>query len=94
MTVAGERGGGACVGARPTGGLIKDSGASAEDYPVAGLHDFGPMFACEQLAKRHQIEVSKETVRQWMTAEGIWQSKEARAKTWGALTRIAIRCSR
>ena len=29
----------------------------------------------EQLAKRHQIQVSKETVRQWMMAEGIWQSK-------------------
>jgi hypothetical protein len=38
-------------------------------------HDFKPTFASEQLAKRHQIQVSKETVRQWMTAEGIWQSK-------------------
>lgn len=38
-------------------------------------HDFKPTFASEQLAKRHQIEVSKETVRQWMIAEGIWQSK-------------------
>ncbi len=26
-------------------------------------HDFGPTFASEQLAKRHSIEVSKETVR-------------------------------
>ena len=38
-------------------------------------HDFGPTFAAEQLAKRHDIEVSKETVRQWMMAEGIWRSK-------------------
>jgi len=38
-------------------------------------HDFKPTFAAEQLAKRHQIRVSKETVRQWMIAEGIWQSK-------------------
>jgi len=38
-------------------------------------HDFKPTFASEQLAKRHQIQVSKETVRQWMMAEGIWQSK-------------------
>jgi len=38
-------------------------------------HDFGPTFASEQLAKRHQIQVSKETVRQWMIADGIWQSK-------------------
>ena len=38
-------------------------------------HDFKPTFAAEQLAKRHQIQVSKETVRQWMMAAGIWQSK-------------------
>ena len=38
-------------------------------------HDFKPTFASEQLAKRHQIQVSKETVRHWMMAEGIWQSK-------------------
>ena len=38
-------------------------------------HDFRPTFASEQLAKRHQIQVSKETVRKWMMAEGIWQSR-------------------
>jgi DNA-binding Lrp family transcriptional regulator len=38
-------------------------------------HDFKPTFASEQLAKRHAIKVSKETVRQWMMSEGIWQSK-------------------
>ena len=37
-------------------------------------HDFGPTFASEQLAKRHGIEVSKETVRGWMVAEGLWQA--------------------
>ena len=36
-------------------------------------HDFGPTFASEQLAKR-QIQVSKETVRAWMMAEGLWES--------------------
>src|ERR1035437_10105772 len=34
-------------------------------------HDFGPTFASEQLAKRHSIEVSKETVRGWMVAAGL-----------------------
>ena len=29
-------------------------------------HDFGPTFAAEQLAKRHQIQVGKETLRKWM----------------------------
>src|SRR4051812_47833958 len=42
-------------------------------------HDFKPTFASEQLAKRHQIQVSKETVRQWMMAEGIWQSRAGRS---------------
>jgi Winged helix-turn helix len=36
-------------------------------------HDFGPTFASEQLAQRHSIAVSKETVRGWMVAEGLWQ---------------------
>ena len=38
-------------------------------------HDFGPTFAAEQLAKRHQIEVSDETLRQWMMAAGRWKSR-------------------
>jgi len=37
-------------------------------------HDFGPTFAAEQLAKRHQIEVGKETLRRWMIEAGIWRS--------------------
>ena len=36
---------------------------------------FGPTLATEYLNKKHGIEVSKETVRQWMMAEGLWQSK-------------------
>ena len=43
-------------------------------------HDFGPTFAAEQLAKRHQIGVSKETVRQWMMAEGLWNSRPRHLK--------------
>jgi len=38
-------------------------------------HDFGPTFASEQLAKRHQIEVSDETLRAWMIRAGLWQSR-------------------
>jgi hypothetical protein len=37
-------------------------------------HDFGPTFASEQLAKRHSIQISKETVRGWMVAEGLWKA--------------------
>lgn len=38
-------------------------------------HDFGPTFASEQLAKRHEISVSKETVRGWMVAGGLWKAR-------------------
>src|SRR6202795_3352617 len=38
-------------------------------------HDFGPTFASEQLAKRHQIQVGKETLRRWMIEAGLWQPR-------------------
>jgi hypothetical protein len=38
-------------------------------------HDFGPTFASEQLAKRHGIDVSKETVRAWMVEAGLWKAR-------------------
>jgi transposase len=38
-------------------------------------HDFGPTFASEQLAKRHKMEVSDETLRGWMIEAGRWKSK-------------------
>src|SRR5690242_6395200 len=39
---------------------------------------FGPTLACEYLAKQHGIEVSKETVRQWMMRAQLWKGKKAR----------------
>jgi transposase len=36
-------------------------------------HDFGPTFAAQQLAKRHQIQVGKETLRGWMIEAGMWK---------------------
>ena len=36
-------------------------------------HDFGPTFAAEQLAKHHQLQVGKETLRGWMIEGGLWQ---------------------
>lgn len=38
-------------------------------------HDFGPTFAAEQLGKRHQIKVGKETLRGWMIEAGLWRSQ-------------------
>src|SRR5713226_708676 len=43
-------------------------------------HDFGPTFASEQLAKRHQIQVSKETVRAWMMGAELWKSRPRKTK--------------
>lgn len=34
--------------------------------------DFGPTLAAEKLRERHNITVSVETLRQWMTADGLW----------------------
>lgn len=42
--------------------------------------DFGPTLACEKLIGRHQIAVSKETLRNWMTEAGIWISRRERRK--------------
>jgi len=40
--------------------------------------DFGPTLAAEKLAELHQVHVSRETVRFWMKAEGLWLTREQR----------------
>jgi transposase len=37
---------------------------------------FGPTLASEYLAEKHDIEASKETVRQWMIRAKLWRAKE------------------
>ena len=47
--------------------------------------DFGPTLASEYLAERHGIEASRETVRCWMLAAGLWRKRRARVErvhTW------------
>jgi len=34
--------------------------------------DFGPTLAREKLLECHGLEVSKETLRKWMTEDGLW----------------------
>jgi len=41
---------------------------------------FGPTLAAEYLADKHDIEVSKETLRQWMIRAKLWRAKEQRVK--------------
>ncbi|RWG08580.1 MAG: helix-turn-helix domain-containing protein, partial [Mesorhizobium sp.] len=42
--------------------------------------DFGPTLAREKLLEWHQIAVSTETLRKWMTEAGIWTSRRERKK--------------
>jgi len=39
---------------------------------------FGPTLAAEYLAKKHDIEVSRETARQWMIGAKLWRSRRQR----------------
>ena len=41
---------------------------------------FGPTLAAEYLGNKHGIDVSKETVRQWMMRAKLWRGKKARVK--------------
>lgn len=48
---------------------------------------FGPTLAAEYLAKKHKLEVSRETLRGWMVAAKLWRAKARRvekAHTWRA----------
>jgi transposase len=48
---------------------------------------FGPTLAAEYLAKKHAIEVSRETLRGWMSAGKLWRAKSKRIEkvhTWRA----------
>jgi hypothetical protein len=40
--------------------------------------DFGPTFAAEKLAELHGCSVSRETLRGWMIADGLWVDRRHR----------------
>ena len=42
--------------------------------------DFGPTLAAEYLAKEHRVEVSKETLRKWLSEAGVWKRKRRRVE--------------
>ncbi len=46
----------------------------------AKYSDFGPTLACEYLAKDHEVEVSKETLRQWLIGAGLRRVKRRKAE--------------
>jgi DNA-binding Lrp family transcriptional regulator len=41
---------------------------------------FGPTLAAEYLAKKHDVEVSRETLRGWMVAAKLWRAKAKRVE--------------
>ena len=43
-------------------------------------HDFGPTLAAEMLFERHEIKVSREALRTWMTEADIWLPRKARKR--------------
>jgi len=45
-----------------------------ERYP-----DFGPTLAAEKLAEHHGCSISRETLRGWMIADGLWTDRRHRA---------------
>jgi hypothetical protein len=83
LKALGERGDGAVVHGlrgrpsnRKTEEKVREKAVkvlSAEVY-----RGFGPTLASEHLAKKHGIEVSRETLRKWMQAAGLWKGRRRR----------------
>lgn len=64
----------ACVEPSASGGV---AGVGAGTGAPA-LPGFGPALAAEKLAERHELVVSRETVRHWMMIAGLWLSRPQR----------------
>jgi hypothetical protein len=57
-------------------------GVGLRDYALElvrqNYRDFGPTLAAEALLERHELEVSRETLRKWMIEDGLWLSRKQR----------------
>lgn len=58
--------------------LAEDIRETALSLVRAHYADFGPTLAAEKLAERHGVSVSRETLRTWMTEDGLWLSRKQR----------------
>lgn len=64
---------------RPANNRIdEETRCKALDLIRCHYSDFGPTLATEKLAERHHIHLSVETVRNWMTADGLWRPHSRR----------------
>ena len=65
-------------GRPPNNRIQEDVRNQAMALVRAHYPDFGPTLAAEMLALRHELQVSRETLRGWMTEAGLWLSRRQR----------------
>ena len=66
---------------RPSNNRIReDVRIQAMALVRAHYPDFGPTLAAEMLAERHDLKVSRETLRGWMSEAGLWLSRRQRRR--------------
>jgi transposase len=66
---------------RPSNNRLPDAVRDHAISLVRQLYsDFGPTLAAEKLAERHDLKVSRETLRNWMRHAGIWISRAERLR--------------
>jgi transposase len=66
---------------RPSNNRLSDE---VRDHAIALVRqfypDFGPTLAAEKLEERHDLKISRETLRNWMRRAGIWVSRAERKR--------------
>ncbi len=66
---------------RPSNNRLSDEVRDHAINLVRQLYpDFGPTLAAEKLEERHDLKVSRETLRNWMRRGGIWVSRAERKR--------------
>jgi phage antirepressor YoqD-like protein len=65
-------------GKAPNNQIHKAKGDYAHALIKENYVDFGPTLAGEMLEEHHSFKVSRETLRKWMTEDGIWLSRKQR----------------
>ena len=79
---------------RPSNNRLSDT---VREYAIALVRkfypDFGPTLAAEKLLERHDLRVSRETLRTWMRQAGIWVSRAERKRIQQPRYRVSMSAS-